>query len=115
MALEYCWSAIVLVFCAYCWVSFKLSGIKSFDDRTLTQLQQIRYRYETYHHQRLLAFDFISFNSKIFVIYLIWGKIIARSSVSFTSNQQFIYSAVCFRLFDLCIEMWSNQKYEVFY
>ena len=31
----------------------------------------------------------------ILVIQLIWGKIIARSSVSFTSNKQFIYIVVC--------------------
>ena len=58
---------------------------------------------------------FIPFNSEIFVINLIRGNIIAHSWVSFDSNQQFIYSGVCFRGFELCIEKWSNQKYEVFY
>ena len=57
----------------------------------------------------------IPFNSEIFVINLIRGNIIAHSWVSFDSNQQFIYSGVCFRGFELCIEKWSNQKYEVFY
>ena len=109
---DYCWSAVVLVLCAYC---FQLSVIKSFDVRTLTQLQQIRYCYKSYRHQRLLAFNFIPFDYEIFDINLIRGKIIACSWASFNSNQQFVYSGVCFCGFDLCIEKWSNQKYEVFY
>ena len=89
---DYCWSAIVLVLCAYC---FKLSVIKSSDDRTLTQLHQIRYCYKNYHHQRLLAFNFIPFNSEIFVINLIRRKIIVRSWVSLNSNQQIYIVVVC--------------------
>ena len=109
---DYCWSAVVLVLCAYC---FQLSVIKSFDVRTLTQLQQIRYCYKSYHHQRLLAFNFIPFDYEIFDINLTRGKTIACSWASFNSNQQFVYSGVCFCGFDLCIEKWSNEKYEVFY
>ena len=96
---SYCLSVVCVLFS----VSSTIS-IKSFDDRTLTQLQQIRYCYENYHHQRLLAFNLIPFNSEILVINLIRGKIIARSSVSFISNQEFFYSGVCFPGFDLCIE-----------
>ena len=62
-----------------------------------------------------LLFNFIPFDYEIFDINLIRGKIIACSWASFNSNQQFVYSDVCFCGFDLCIEKWSNQKYEVFY
>ena len=102
---DYCWSAVVLVLCAYC---FQLSVIKSFDVRTLTQLQQIRYCYKSYHHQRLLAFNFIPFDYEIFDINLIRGKIIACSWASFNSNQHANLSIVVCAFADLIYALKSE-------